>query len=44
MHSEISLVCEDLDLVKNLGIEDGEILENVSLPIGVNFFWPDVEI
>ena len=40
----MTYVSPDVDLTVDLTFEDGEILENVSLPIGVNFFWPDVEI
>ena len=40
----MTYVSPDVDLTVDLTFEDGETLENVSLPIGVNFFWPDVEI
>jgi len=40
----ITHVSPDVDLNVNLTFNDGEIIENVSLPIGVNFFWPDVEL
>ena len=40
----MTYVAPDVDLTVDLTFEDGETLENVSLPIGVNFFWPDVEI
>ena len=40
----MTYVAPDVDLTVDLTFEDGETLENVSLPIGVNFFWPDVEL
>ena len=40
----ITLVSPDVDLTVDLTFDDGETLEDVSLPIGVNFFWPDVEL
>jgi len=40
----MTYVSPDVDLTVDLTFEDGETLENVLLPIGVNFFWPDVEI
>ena len=40
----VALVSPDVDLTVDLTFDDGETLEDVSLPIGVNFFWPDVEL
>ena len=40
----INLVSPDVDLTVDLTLEDGEVVEDITLPIGVNFFWPDVEI
>jgi len=40
----ITYVSPDVDLNVDLTLNDGETVENVSLPIGVNFFWPDVEL
>ena len=40
----INLVSPDVDLTVDLTLEDGEVVENITLPIGVNFFWPDVEL
>tara|TARA_R110001583_G_scaffold140626_1_gene292831 strand:+ start:188 stop:937 length:750 start_codon:yes stop_codon:yes gene_type:complete len=40
----ITHVSPDVDLNVDLTFNDGETIENVSLPIGVNFFWPDVEL
>ena len=40
----ITHVSPDVDLNVDLTLNDGETIENVSLPIGVNFFWPDVEL
>ena len=40
----ITYVSPDVDLNVDLTFNDGETVENVSLPIGVSFFWPDVEL
>ena len=40
----INLVSPDVDLTVDLTLEDGEVVEDITLPIGVNFFWPDVEL
>ena len=40
----INHVSPDVDLNVDLTFNDGETVENVSLPIGVSFFWPDVEL
>tara|TARA_R100001015_G_C4579067_1_gene135874 strand:- start:18 stop:770 length:753 start_codon:yes stop_codon:yes gene_type:complete len=40
----INHVSPDVDLNVDLTLNDGEVIEDVSLPIGVNFFWPDVEL
>ena len=40
----INHVSPDVDLNVNLTLGDGEVVENIALPIGVNFFWPDVEL
>ena len=37
-------VAPDIDLNVDLTLSDGTVVEDVSLPSGVNFFWPDVEI
>ena len=40
----ITYVSPDVDLNVDLTFNDGETIKDVSLPIGVNFFWPDVEL
>ena len=40
----ITHVSPDVDLNVRLTLGDGEVIENITLPIGVNFFWPDVEL
>ena len=40
----ITHVSPDVDLNVSLTLGDGEVVENITLPIGVNFFWPDVEL
>jgi hypothetical protein len=40
----ITHVSPDVDLNVSLTLGDGEVIEDVTLPIGVNFFWPDVEL
>ena len=40
----ITHVSPDVDLNVSLTLGDGEVIENITLPIGVNFFWPDVEL
>ena len=37
-------VMPDIDLNFDLEYEDGHIEENVKIPIGVNFFWPDASV
>jgi hypothetical protein len=34
----------DIDLKYDLEFEDGAIAESVTIPIGVQFFWPDVKL
>ena len=40
----ITHVSPDVDLNVSLTLRDGEVIEDITLPIGVNFFWPDVEL
>ena len=40
----ITHVSPDVDLNVSLTLGDGEVIEDVTLPIGVNFFWPDVDL
>ena len=34
----------DADLKFDLEFEDGYIEDNVTIPLGASFFWPDVEL
>ena len=34
----------DIDLEFNINFDDGEVIENVIVPIGVGFFWPDASV
>ena len=40
----ISLVMPDIDLTFDVEFSDGAIAEGVTIPIGVQFFWPDASI
>ena len=37
-------IMPDIDLTFDLTFEDGAVIENVTIPIGVNFFWPDASV
>jgi len=34
----------DIDLTFDLTFDDGTVIEDVTIPIGVGFFWPDASI
>ena len=34
----------DVDLTFNFEGEDGTVINNVQIPIGVSFFWPDLQV
>ena len=40
----ISKSMPDIDLTYDIEFEDGTVIENITLPISVNFFWPDAAI
>lgn len=40
----MSQVMPDIDLTYDVEFENGAIAENVSIPINVNFFWPDATV
>ena len=40
----IAKVMPDIDLTFDIHFDDGAIAENVTIPIGVQFFWPDASI
>ena len=40
----ISKSMPDIDLTYDIEFEDGTVVENITLPISVNFFWPDAAI
>ena len=37
-------IMPDIDLEFNINFDDGEVIENVIVPIGVGFFWPDASV
>jgi len=37
-------VSPDIDLTFDLTFSDGTVVEDVNVPIGVNFFWPDASV
>ena len=39
-----SSIMPDIDLDFDINFEDGASIEGVSIPINVNFFWPDAEL
>jgi hypothetical protein len=44
LRNYIKEISPDVDLTFNFEGEDGTIVENVQIPIGVNFFWPDLQV
>ena len=40
----ISKSMPDIDLTYDIEFEDGSVVENITLPISINFFWPDASI
>ena len=40
----ISKSMPDIDLTYDIEFEDGTVVENITLPTSVNFFWPDAAI
>ena len=44
LREEARRVMQDVDLNFDIEYENGHIEENVKLPIGVGFFWPDAAV
>ena len=44
LRNYIKEVSPDVDLTFNFEGEDGTIVNNVQIPIGVGFFWPDLQV
>ena len=40
----ISKSMPDIDLTYDIEFEDGTVVEDITLPISVSFFWPDAQI
>ena len=44
LRNEIQRISPDIDLKYDIEFENGHIQENVTIPITVNFFWPDTGV
>ena len=44
LRNYIKEISPDVDLTFNFEGEDGTIVNNVQIPIGVGFFWPDLQL
>lgn len=44
LRNHIKEISPDVDLTFNFEGEDGTVVSNVQIPIGVNFFWPDLQV
>jgi len=44
LRNYIKDVSPDVDLTFNFEGEDGTVVQNVQIPIGVGFFWPDLQV
>ena len=44
LRNYIKDISPDVDLTFNFEGEDGTIVNNVQIPIGVSFFWPDLQL
>ena len=40
----LETVSPDIDLTFDITFNDGTVIEDVNVPIGVNFFWPDASV
>jgi hypothetical protein len=40
----INSIMPDLNMKVNVIKSNGDVVEDVDLPIGINFFWPDASI
>ena len=44
LRNHIKDISPDVDLTFNFEGEDGTVVENIQIPIGVGFFWPDLQV
>jgi hypothetical protein len=44
LRNYIKEISPDVDLTFNFEGEDGTVVSDVQIPIGVNFFWPDLQV
>ena len=44
LREHVSHVMPDIDLTFDLTFEDGTVIEEVTIPIGLGFFWPDASV
>ena len=42
--SYLDTIMPDIDLTFDLTFDDGTVIEDITIPIGVGFFWPDASI
>ena len=42
--SYLDTIMPDIDLTFDLTFDDGTVIEDVTIPIGIGFFWPDASI
>ena len=40
----LETIMPDIDLTFDLTFDDGSVIEDVTVPIGINFFWPDASV
>ena len=40
----LETIMPDIDLTFDLTFDDGSVIEDVTVPIGINFFWPDAQV
>ena len=40
----LETIMPDIDLTFDLTFEDGTVIEEVTIPIGLGFFWPDASV
>ena len=44
LREHVSFVMPDIDLTFDVNFENGAVAEGVTIPIGVQFFWPDASV
>tara|TARA_R110001592_G_scaffold121664_5_gene327600 strand:+ start:142 stop:963 length:822 start_codon:yes stop_codon:yes gene_type:complete len=44
LREHVAHIMPDIDLTFDVNFENGAVAENVTIPIGVQFFWPDASI